>query len=285
MKGVDVYIIGTEKCNLNCPYCSNVIEKKPQRYDPDKISESVDKLIAATDIAKTMNRVDISGGEPLLDIPFIHRIASKFPKDHLNMTLFSNCHLLTEEIDSFLQALCYKLRYCIGVDNSEQKGIKKILSNPYMDVVFKNDRASLIYVIDDETDWGKLRADMFTVVEKRIPTMFTYNYDSPNKSLRMIEAADHLGESVKETGFVPRLCGLYGNACTRSSIHRNGELSGCEQHECDACTQKVDLYKKHICPQCHVKAYCSWCFRNIAERYGLGNYCYWLKKLCNNVEE
>lgn len=70
----NLYISITDVCLASCPFCNNSTKKKTtksdKKFDLDKLKLVIEELKAK----KLINRISITGGEPLLDIDLLNKV-------------------------------------------------------------------------------------------------------------------------------------------------------------------------------------------------------------------
>ena len=126
----------TSKCNLNCAYChnSNYINS-----NDDKSTEEIIKLITNLKQSNNINKVLLTGGEPLMNKDVI-KIVKSISDLGIKVDMVSNGILLTEKMMKELDNAGLK-RIRLSIDDTSNKNINR----DTFDINFKNNNYLYIY--------------------------------------------------------------------------------------------------------------------------------------------
>lgn len=283
IEGSNLYVIGTDKCNLKCYYCANSLDRKPEEFKPEEIIETA-RGIYGQYPAESHHDLGVSGGEPLADMKFLGDILSIYPPNQLHLTLFTNGILFTEDIEKWLKTKTASQFYVVGLDFSEEKSLPRFLSNPAFSGIVKDKRVAFNFVVSDFSEMGQIKKNMTLVVEKGLNASFNFNHTLKNRSELIHSLYYPMKKIVQETGFVPRkLSRLHRRDCKTIVIDRGGWSCYCEREVSEEDFTMFNKFKSSICTKCHCAEYCACCVITVTKRYGWGNYCKWMEALCTNV--
>jgi pyruvate formate-lyase activating enzyme-like uncharacterized protein len=112
----------TEQCNLNCSYCCNKIKEVRKEFTFIK-KQNFERFYLNMNWINQFKNIDITGGEPLLNIEYIKMICSKLAKTH-NIYLYTNGLFLNIELINYLFLIGIKgIR--IGIHNENKYLLKE----------------------------------------------------------------------------------------------------------------------------------------------------------------
>lgn len=117
-----VFLNVTDSCNLRCPYC--FVEQKPNYMNYQTAKDTADFLIRNAEKDGSIPAINFFGGEPTLCwdsiiVPLTNYIRQEYGKP-FELSMTSNCTLLTEEHIKFLQENDVGLLFSIDGDKNTQ---------------------------------------------------------------------------------------------------------------------------------------------------------------------
>lgn len=280
-----IFVVGTPRCNLNCHYCGTATKHNSYQYDPDNILRSVKTLYQNHHHNGIPNDLAISGGEPLLEIKLIEDLLAIMGKD-TNLMVFTNTLLLTEDNDNYFKTLAKEVRYVVGLDATGLKSPTRILENDTVIKLIHEDRLKYIYVVNGTEDVGQIERDLKILLDNKMCGVFNFNYHGENRDQEIVKTAKLLTPVFRELGYQPRETGMDRINCSSISVHRDGSYTlACADKYSAEQVKKFYKFRTVVCSGCKYRKYCASCYTNAVFRYGLGNYCEWVKAQCAYIEE
>ena len=113
MKFSRIWLMLTDRCNLNCKFCYQENKGK----DDIKLKTLIDAIGFIQKNSTENVEIMLWGGEPLLRFDLIKEVVEKYP--HLNLRLATNGKLLTEDIVDFFYKYRDTLGVCLSVPTGE----------------------------------------------------------------------------------------------------------------------------------------------------------------------
>lgn len=110
----------TSKCNLHCAYCHN---EKYINSNDDKSTDELIKLITNLKKSNNINKVLLTGGEPLMNKDVI-KLVKTFTELGIKVDMVSNGILLTEKMMKELDDAGLK-RIRLSIDDTTEKNINR----------------------------------------------------------------------------------------------------------------------------------------------------------------
>lgn len=188
---VNIFVRVTNKCNANCKFCSDKsLDSIPEvRFDTRKLINIINE-IEKNEI--TVNKVNITGGEPSMNISVVKDILEKVP-DHIHL------HLNTNGISDESRELMKLERWNSISMSVHHYSIPKIME------IYGVKRIPANYMNFDGIDLSKLNFSC---------NLIKGYIDNPKEMVKMMKSTKSLG--IKRLGFVTLM--KYNEYCNENYV-------------------------------------------------------------------
>lgn len=97
------FVVFLQGCNLRCGCCHNPDTWDMQRGKEVTVDEIIDKVIRYREYYKEEGGITVSGGEPLLQAKFVHKLFAKCHAHGINTCLDTSGSLLNDDVRELLK--------------------------------------------------------------------------------------------------------------------------------------------------------------------------------------